>query len=291
MTRFRIVALASAIVLLTMTGSMLAIRWIAFRAAERSLFVLHANGTSRPDDYGAPSSLVWMQSGPRRLQASIVRAPLACGAPVAVLLFHGRGETISDWARLQAFLSHQCISSMAFDYSGHGSSTPPAHIATLDADARVAYTEFLYRFPGPVKRCVLGHSMGVAPMLSVYPSLHLLPDCAVVANGFSSLEAMAREGGAPASIALFLRRTWNNLTAIKEVHGPLLVVHSDADQVVPASMAAQLDAAAPPAAIRIALHAFDHNALYENPTLDWWAPILAFLKKPHSSATTGGAHG
>ena len=293
MIRHRIAALASIILLLTLAGSALAVRRLAFRAVEKNLLVLHANGAGRPDDFGILSSLVWLSSGPRRLQASIVHVPSSCGPPVAVLLFHGRGrgETISDWAELQAFLGRHCVPSMVFDYSGHGSSTPPAHIATLDADAHAAYGEFLRRFPGHVRHCILGHSMGVAPMLSAYALLHPAPDCTVVANGFSSLEAMALEGGAPAPIALFLRSTWNNLTAIRQVRSPLLLVHSDADKAIAPNMAQRLDAAAPPAAIRVTLHGFEHNALYRSPNLDWWAPVLTFLKGSCCATTTIDEHG
>src|SRR5450755_2229724 len=121
MTRRRLSILGTALVLLALIACALTLRGIALRAAEKKLMVLHKNGPQRPDDFGAAAEMVWVQSSDRRLQASLVHAPSTCGDKVAVLLFHGRGETISDWAKAQAFLSQQCISSMAFDYSGHGS--------------------------------------------------------------------------------------------------------------------------------------------------------------------------
>jgi alpha-beta hydrolase superfamily lysophospholipase len=280
MTGRRLAIIGSIVVLLALIASALALRGIALRAAENNLMILHKNGTQRPDDFGAAAAMVWVQSGDRRLQASLVHAPSGCGDEVVVLLFHGRGETISDWAKAQAFLSRQCISSMAFDYSGHGSSTPPAHISTLNADAAAAYADFVARFPAPERRCILGHSMGVAPMLEAYPWFRPAPDCTVSANGFSSLEDTARAGGAPAMFAALLRGTWNNVRAISAVRGPLLVIHSDSDEIIAPGMSLRLAAAAPPAALRVTVHGFDHNALYETPSLDWWAPVLAFLHGP-----------
>ncbi len=246
--------------------------------------ILRGNGTGKPDEFGTPSRMIWVESGDRRLQASIVAAPYTCEDKVAVLLFHGSGETISDWAKTQAFLSRQCVASMIFDYSGHGSSTPPAHVSTLNADALAAYAAFLQQFPDPEHRCILGHSMGVAPMLDGYSSFHPAPDCVVVANGFSSLEDMMRDAGAPALLAALLHGTWNNVRAIRTVDRPLLVVHSDLDHVITLDIARRLDAAAPASALHMTFHGFDHNALYVKPDLAWWAPVLAFL---HSSRKSG----
>lgn len=280
MTLRRIAIVGSAVVLLALIASVLALREIALHAAEKNLMILHQNGAQRPDDFGAASEMVWVESGDRSLQASIVRAPFTCVDKIALLLFHGRGETISDWAKAQVFLSRQCISSMVFDYSGHGSSTPPAHIYTLNADAAAAYADFVRRFPSPERRCVLGHSMGVAPMLEAYPSWRPAPDCTVAASGFSSLEDTALVSGAPALIASLLRDTWNNVRAISAVHGPLLIIHSDSDAVIAPSMTQRLEAAAPAMALHAMVHGFDHNALYETPSLAWWTPVLTFLRQP-----------
>jgi uncharacterized protein len=268
------------IVSVTLAGIWI-LRGFALASAETSLMILHKNGAQKPDDFGAASETVWVQSNERMLQASIVRASSNCGDQVAVLLFHGRGETISDWAKAQAFLSRYCISSMVFDYSGHGSSTPPAHISTLNVDAVSAYRDFVRRFPVPGRRCILGHSMGVAPMLDAYPSLQPSPDCVVAASGFSSLEDTARAAGAPALIAALLRNTWNNVAAISAVHAQLLLIHSDADEVIAPDMTERLDAAASRTAVFVTQHRFGHNAIYQTPTIAWWGPVLRFLLLPN----------
>jgi len=266
--------------LAVLAGTAAALRAVALRVAEKKLMVPNANGAERPDDIGAGSERLWIRSGERYLQASLVRAPAPGSDGVAVLLFHGRGETISDWAKVQAFLALQCVSSMVFDYSGHGSSTPAARIAALNADASAAYDEFVRRFDDSGCRCILGHSMGVAPMLDAYPSLRPVPDCTVVANGFSSLQEFVRTEGSPAPITFFLRNVWNNLQAIRQVDSPLLVIHGDRDQVIDPAMARRLDEAAPASALRVTAHGFGHNALYTTPGIAWWAPVLAFLHRP-----------
>ena len=261
--------------LILLAGGVLALRQAILGVADRELFVLHADGRERPDDLGTPSNTFWIASGPRRLQASVVRAAAPCAGDVALLL-HGRGETICRWAATQAFLARRCVSSTVFDNSGRGASSPPAHIATLNADTLAAYAALAARFAGPVRRCILGHSMGVAPMLAAYPRLAPAPDRAIVANGFSSV----RGSGAPATMAALAHESWSNVTAIAAACGPLPVLHSDADRTIPAAMARALDDAAPRQALRVTLHCLVHDAMHRFPALAWWSPALGFLRPP-----------
>jgi fermentation-respiration switch protein FrsA (DUF1100 family) len=119
--------------------------------------------------------------------------------------------------------------------------------------------------------------MGNAPMLQEYSAFRPVPDCVVVANAFSSVEDMAKASGAPAPLAVLLRGVWDNADNIKAVSVPLLVIHSDADQTIPPAVSKRLVDAAPPKALRIQLHGFEHNALFRNPDLKWWSPVLVFL--------------
>ena len=193
-----------------------------------------------------------------------------------MLIFHGRDESLSDWAKAQAFLSRQCVSSIVFDYSGNGDSTGAPTIANINQDAIAAYRVFVASFSRS-RRCVLGHSMGNAPMLHALSAFAPAPDCVVVANAFSSVEDFARFSGAPWFYALLLHGVWDNVEAIKTPPLPLMVVHSDADETIPAWMSKRLLNAAPPFAERRTLHGFKHDALYENPSEDWWDSVLPFV--------------
>jgi len=257
-----------------------AARSFAIARAEGALIELHPKGPATPADFGVPFQELTIASGERRLDAALVHAPATCNRPAALLIFHGRGETISDWAKAQAWLSGQCISSIVFDYAGHGSSTGEAHISALNEDAAAAYRAFAARFPGPVRRCVLGHSMGNAPMLQAYPSFEPAPDCVVDANAFSSVADMAAAGGAPGPLLFLLHGVWDNKTAIVAVHAPLMVIHSDADEVVSPAVGERLAAAAPSGVRSVTVHGYGHDALYEHPADGWWSPVVAFIRPP-----------
>jgi len=270
--------LAAMAVVLLLAGAYLAARRYALVQAEHGLMELHPKGAATPATYGVAFQEVTIPSGGRRLDAYLVRAPAACDRPPAVLIFHGRGETVSDWARAQAFLSGVCISSLVFDYSGHGSSSPPATIANLNEDSGSAYRVFAALFPRPTRRCLLAHSMGNAPMLVAYPRMAPAPDCVVAANAFTSVAGIGAAEGAPRALLFLVSGLWDNTAAIRAVRAPLLVIHSDADRVVPPAMGASLAAAAPAGAMRVTVHCFGHNAVYEQPEAGWWTPVTAFVR-------------
>src|SRR5271154_867325 len=270
----RRVVISLVILLIALTGGFFALRSYAIASAEKKFMIVHRNGAATPEQFGAAWTPFFIDSGGRKLEASLVMAQPSCRDRTAVLLVHGRDESLSDWANAQAFLSKQCVSSIMFDYSGNGDSMGPATIANLNADVVAAYTVFVQKFPKPWRRCVLGHSMGNALVLHGFPFFAPPPDCVVTANAFSSVEDFARSSGAPSYFALLLRGVWDNTDAIEQVTVPLMVIHSDADETIPSWMAKRVVDAAPPQAQRVTLHAFKHDALYEDPSLDWWKPAL-----------------
>jgi len=235
------------------------------------------NGPQTPMTFGAPFERVGFASGRRRLDGYLVRAPAACPSQVAVLIFHGVGETISYWPKTQRLLYDRCIGSLVFDYSGHGESSPPGSIANLDADATAAWAYFAARFASVRRRCAIGHSMGNGPLLASISSFVPRPACVVVANAFSSLRALGVADGAPAFVMSVVPDYWDNVVNVGAVRSPLLVVHSDADRVIPQAMGKQVFAAAPEPKALLIVHGFRHNAIYRQPET-WWPPVIAFLR-------------
>ncbi len=253
-------------------------RPVILNLASKSFLNTGPNGTETPATVGLAFDRLKIPSGPRVLDAYLVRAPVACQPRMAVLIFHGVMETISEWVRAQKFLYDHCISSVVFDYSGHGDSTRPGTIGHLNEDATPAYKAFVSQFPGE-RLCVLGHSMGNAPLLEALPRFNPPPSCVVVANAFSSLRDAGRRRGTSIFLLYTIPDAWDNIENAKLVRVPLLVVYSDADGVNPPAMGQSIFEAAPNPNKQLAvLHGFPHNALYRTPTEDWWAPVLRFLR-------------
>src|SRR5208282_815612 len=111
------------------------------------------NGAETPATVGLAFDRLKIPSGHRILDAYLVRAAATCQPRVAVLIFHGVMETISEWVLAQRFLYDHCISSIVFDYSGHGDSSRPGTIAHLNEDA-IQPTQLSYHnFPASAFAC------------------------------------------------------------------------------------------------------------------------------------------
>jgi len=241
------------------------------------------NGPETPGTAGAPYDRVTIPSSGRKLDAYLVKASPACEPKVALLIFHGVQETISEWVKAQRFLYDHCVSSLVFDYSGHGNSSRPGTIANLNDDAIAAYSYFASTFGKETRLCVLGHSMGNAPLLESLPRFQPAPSCVVVGSAFSSLRDAGAHGPhslrGPLRLLIYIMPDdWDNVKNIAHNHVPLLVIHSDTDSVNPIEMGKEVFAAAPQPKQMVVMHGFKHNAVYQSPDEAWWAPVFQFVK-------------
>jgi uncharacterized protein len=119
---------------------------LLLRLAEEKVIETGPNGPETLATVGLAFERLRIASGPRFLDAYLVGARSDCQPRVALLVFHGVGETISNWVQAQRLLHDQCISSLVFDYSGDGNSTGPGTAKHLDEDAVAAYGVFVSVF-------------------------------------------------------------------------------------------------------------------------------------------------
>ena len=258
------------------------IRRFAFLAVERQGLIGAPNGPETPAAFGAPFEPLTITSGDRKLDATLVRAP-SDSAP-ALLIFHGTAEAISYWADTQALLRRHGVTSMVFDYSGFGRSTGRATVAHLQEDADSAYAEFVRRIGGRARPYVLGYSLGTGVVFDAVPRWRLPPAGVVFAASYSS----AREGAVafglvPRWLTFLLPDLWNNVRDARNLRQPLLVVHSDADRLFPVRMAREVfDAATVPKEM-VVLRGYRHEAGHDDPTDDYWVPIVRFLQRGRPS--------
>lgn len=269
----------AAILVIAVVLLLLALSPLLLECLERAMISTGPNGPETPAAAGLVYERLKIPSGSRLLDTYLVEAPSTCQPRVALLIFHGVGETISQWVGVQRLLDEHCISSVVFDYSGNGDSSPPGTVRNLHQDAVSAYALFHARFAATGRVCTLGFSMGNAVLLDAYTEFHPVPACMVVGSAFSS----ARDGavyawGIPAWMARALPDQWNNVAAISHNRSPLLVVHSDADHANPVWMGERIYEAAPEPKQLVILRGLPHNAAYKGPIEQWWTPVIKFIQ-------------
>jgi alpha-beta hydrolase superfamily lysophospholipase len=249
-------------------------RWMVSRM-EESAFEVKPDGPQNPALFGVPYKDQALQVGDHVIHTRLVRSSVP-GAP-ALLIFHGNGESISDWAQVQARLSHAGLTTMVFDYSGFGNSSGHPTVVTLHADALAAYQAFLGALPAGTPTCVMGHSLGNAVMLDALQALRPLPHAVVVHAGFTSAKEYAVQSGMVSDLtAKLLPDLWDNAHALTHTPAPVLIMHSDTDEVIPVGMGRSLAQAAGSHGRFELIHHAPHDQLYLNPTDAEWNPILRF---------------
>jgi fermentation-respiration switch protein FrsA (DUF1100 family) len=244
------------------------------------------NGSETPETYGITYERANINSGNRLLDSYIVIAPSKKLIPDAVLIFHGAGETISNWAKAQKMLYDKGISSLIFDYSGFGNSSHPASIKNLNKDALAAYSYYALRFKN-YRLYVLGFSLGNAPMLASIQEFAPEPSGMIIGSAFSSLKELGQYSGKANNyfriFAKVIPDVWNNTKAIKYSKIPLLVLHSESDASNPLFMGQKIYLSANDPKQFVLLHGLNHNAPISDSCQTWWTPVTRFIESGNNN--------
>ena len=216
-------------------------------------------------------------SGGRRLSAVYVSA--GEDTP-AVLICHGIGELVEYWGRVQGLLSDMGISSLVFNYSGFGASSGTVSATNCEEDAMAAYKELVDR--GCQSIVLLGFSLGTGIGCAVASRIDL--DGLVLCEGFSSFREAGSAMGFPRWLTRMVPNVWDTVDRVGALEIPVLVVHSDKDDLLPLSMAERVVEACGTRGQLIVINGFLHNAPIFAPTEMYWRPIAEWVKQRSSEA-------
>lgn len=261
-----------------------AARQSAVRMVERNSLISRPVGPETPATFGVPFNRVIIPRGSYNLDG--VMTKISDRAPV-VVIFHGSAESVSYWADVQALLYKAGISSYVFDYSGFGNSGGERRANVIAEDVRQAWRDAAIQFPYAQRRIALAYSLGTGFLVSEFPSLVPEPQGLALVAGYSSArEAAVAFGSIPRWAAPILPDLWNSVENISAVHAPLLLVHSDGDQIFSLAMPRRIYNAGndPKAFVRV--HGYKHEDGHERPDGSFWAGVMTFAqtgKLPQSS--------
>jgi hypothetical protein len=257
------------------------LRHLLFRQAERALLTTKPNGEETPTDAGLDYEPLVIPIDERRLQAWLVRPAPARDAQKAILIFHGRYESISEWVPVQHYFWKHGIASMVFDYSGFGDSTGPASVANLRQDVQAAYQVFQSKTVPDCRKYLLGYSLGTGFLLEGIATFTGSFDGVILVSAYSSArDAAVQTGTLPGWLAFILPDLYNNVRMVQRMHKPLLIIHSRDDQVFPITMAEKIYAAANQPKYLSVLKGLNHNDTLEGQAAKCLSPVIEFLGLP-----------
>jgi fermentation-respiration switch protein FrsA (DUF1100 family) len=180
-----------------------------------------------------------------------------------VVIFHGNGETMGGRVGLAQDLRARGLGVVLAEFRGYGlaASSGPPDEAGLYRDAAAILDELERQGVGPQRVGLMGISLGtgVAAEMAARGRAASL----VLVSPYTSVRAMAADVIPFLPAGLLCPDRFDTLSKATRIHVPTLVIHGDADEVVPFGMGQQVAAAIPGAALRV-VRGGHHNDLFVN---------------------------
>jgi uncharacterized protein len=196
-----------------------------------------------------------------------------------VIFWHGNGGNLALWLDVIAGLRRQEFSVLAVDYRGFGASTgrPGEQGLYRDADAALELFEAQLRQPG-VPVIYWGRSIGTP--VAAYTAARTPPDALVLESPFADVVAII--GGNPVMRFLYLFSSYRFPTSefLERYDGPLLVIHGDADTIIPFTAGRRVfEEARGGRKTFVPIPGADHNDLHLVNRVQYWQAVDAFVAR------------
>ena len=176
-----------------------------------------------------------------------------------VIVFHGNGETMFDNVGLAAELVQRGVGVLLVEYRGYGTtygsgSPPTEEMLYEDGEAAIAY---LARAGVPAERVALwGWSLGTGVAAEMARRGH--GTRLVLIAPYTSITDMGRRVAPILPVSLLMAHRLDTLSKAGAIKTPTLVVHGDADALIPLAMGEAVASAIPGA--RLVRVAGGHHA-------------------------------
>lgn len=162
-------------------------------------------------------------------------------APAPVIIFgHGNAELIDYWPEALKNFTGMGVGLLLVEYPGYGRSSGSPTAQSIRHTFIAAYDALVSRKTVDPTRIVLfGRSLGGGAVCAL--ALERPSAAMILMSTFTSVPAMASKFFVP---KFLMRDPFNNLDAVKRYPAPLLIIHGQHDNIIPASHAINLHKAA-----------------------------------------------
>jgi alpha-beta hydrolase superfamily lysophospholipase len=185
--------------------------------------------------------------------------PGQSGSPV-LAVYHGNGELIEDWWELATRWQKMGHCVLLTEYPGYGGVPGPPNRDGMLAHARAALDAIREEARGPIIAIGVSLGSGVATTLATEGRFAGV----ILVAPYTSLGAMARRRLAP---GFLVRDRFDNVSNLRQMKIPVLLVHGGEDKLIPPSMSRELHKAATGPADLLILEGTGHSGVIEGPFL------------------------
>jgi fermentation-respiration switch protein FrsA (DUF1100 family) len=262
-----VAALSMGVVLVALLA---AVRWLEPRFA----FFPNAGEDRTPRDFGVEFDAVSIATRDgEQLRGWWLRHP---SPQATILYFHGNGGNLSLWTPILVNIVRHGYNLFAFDYRGYGVSTgrPSEQGLYRDVEAAVGFTS---HDSGNVPRIYWGRSLGV--VMAAYAATLDAPRGLVLESGFPSARSLLRDSPLMFGLSLFAsyRFPASAFLQRRTTRTPVLILHGDADQVVPISQGRALFEGLSAPKQFVTIRGGDHNDATPPDPATYWEAVDGFI--------------
>ncbi len=153
-----------------------------------------------------------------------------------ILFFHGNGEVVYDYDFIAPIYNSKDINLFVADYRGYGMSDGSPNFSCMVADSAVIFEEFcafLDRGDYNGKIFPMGRSLGSISAIELAVAYQDDIDGLIVESGFASTPRLMQRLGFPPQALGIKDFGFPNLTRIKSVTSPTLILHGERDSLIP----------------------------------------------------------
>jgi hypothetical protein len=191
-----------------------------------------------------------------------------------ILFFHGNAGAMPDRADRLAFYQAQGYGAAFLSYRGYGGSTGRPSETGLLIDAKTAY-DHLRGLGLPADRIVLvGESLGTG--VAVQTAARNPVGAVVLEAPFTAAVDIARQVYPWLPVGLLMKDQYRSRDHIADIRAPLLILHGEADTVIPVGFGRRLFEAAKDPKTFLSLGPVGHDALFGPET---WAMGADFIDR------------
>jgi abhydrolase domain-containing protein 17 len=192
-------------------------------------------------------------------------------AAYTILYSHGNGEDLGEIDFVSEMFVEQGFSFVAYDYSGYGLSSGVPTVKNTYADIMTVYT-YLTGVKGlePERIIVMGNSIGSGP--GTYLAAKEPVGGLILQSAFTSIYRVVTK-----NVPIFLGSPYPNLSRIRDINCPLLVIHGTADRVIPFPHGQTLFQHAREPKIFFPMQDVDHNEVLLFADEAYWRAVEDFM--------------
>src|SRR5436190_6304050 len=197
-------------------------------------------------------------------------------ARALVVYFHGNGGNLSDWLPILAGIHRAGFSVAAIDYRGYGLSTgsPSEQGLYRDVDAALEWAVPLR--PQGVPLVFWGRSLGTT--MAAYAATHTHPQGVILESGFPDLGSVVQSSWPLRFLSLFSSYRFPTAQYARQAGCPVLVMHGDADHVIPLAAGRALYEGLPDPKRFEVIPGADHNDAVPPDPQRYWRAVEEFVR-------------